>query len=139
MRVLPLVLAASTLGCTVDVYDRHDVVYGSATIGWTIGGSPEPAACTAKGVSTVRVVVEHDDGTLVSDDRMSCRATSARYVLRRGYYAATLTVLDAAGAPLADPRRTGTFHVSAGDDTFLTIDLVVPGHSASASTAGAER
>jgi hypothetical protein len=119
MRLAPLVLAVvPSFGCAAEVY-------GAATITWTIEGSSEPALCATRGVETVRIEVAHDDGTFEADDRLPCRASSARYVLRQGWYVVTLTFLDAAGAPRAGPRRTGSFHVTAGRDTFVTIDTVI--------------
>lgn len=130
MRLAPLPLFVLLAGaCTGEVYERNDPVYGSATIAWSISGSTDPAACPTHGVSSVRVVVEHDDGTLVSDDRIACRASSARYVLRHGSYEATLTLLDASGVALAEPRRSGTIFVAAGRDTFVMVDIIVPSTS----------
>lgn len=132
---LPLALAA-VCGCVLDVRDRRDVVYGSATVTWAIGGSPEPGACASYGIDGVRAVLEHDDGTLVADDRVPCRASSVRWVLRRGWYAATVTLLDGAGAALSAPRRSIDFYVAPERDTLVVVDFVPPVGSGGGALSG---
>jgi len=118
---LTLVAMAALCGCYLEEgpYERH---HGTATLAWSIDGGREPAACAAHNATFVRLFIRYeDDGGF--EDVVSCTRFASRYVLHRGWYTATLELLDAAQAPVSVPRDAGTFFVAQDREAFVTVDL----------------
>jgi hypothetical protein len=127
---LPVALAlaaAASAGCFIEGYEQQEVVYGTATLPWSIRGRSDAGACEERGVSEVHVVLRAEDGRVLADERLACAASGARYVLRRGWYEASLTLLEASERPISETRSTGPFFVSAGRDTLVRTDFVAVG------------
>lgn len=115
-----LVLAGAAFpGCILEHYDPN----GAVSFGWTIGGRWDSAACSELNTPLVHIVVRFDLYGVVVDDIVSCRALTVDYVLPRGWYRASLTLLDGVEEPVASSRETGRFYVSGGRDTFVTVDF----------------
>ena len=124
-RPSPVPLLMLLAGCMypTDLLSRHD---GTATIGWTIAGRWDAEACDERHASFVRVVVRFDLDEVEADDVVACSTMVRRYVLERGWYSASVTLLDAARAPVSDTLGTGSFYVSPGGDTFVGVDFGGP-------------
>lgn len=118
---LGLLAAAALCGCYLE-HDPYDGHHGTATLGWSIAGGRDPAACAANDATFVRVVISMDrDGAF--SDFASCTRFASRYVLERGWYTATLTLLDASFVPVAGPRETGSFYVSRDVEATVSVDF----------------
>lgn len=99
---------------------------GTATIGWTIAGRWDGEACTERSASFVRIVVRFDLDEVAAEDVVACSTMVKRYVLDRGWYSASLTLLDASRAPISNTLVTASFYVSPGGDTFAGVDFGGP-------------
>lgn len=103
-------------------------VYGTATLAWTIEGRADPALCAEHDATFVHVVVRDDDeDVVIDDDWRACRDLDVRYVLRRGWHHATLTLADANRAALSPSRETGRFYVDGPRDVFVVVDFAAIG------------
>lgn len=113
---LAVVLAA----CTHDPFDRD---YGTATIAWTIDGRADPDRCALHDARFVRVVLREGEHAEVSDRWVPCRDLDVRFVLRRGWYGATITLADATYRAISTVRTTGSFYVDGDRDVLVVVDI----------------
>jgi hypothetical protein len=124
LATLPRALAlaafvTASAGCVFEnYYDHH---YGTVSLAWTINGTAEPSRCTATPI--VHVVVRDDFDDVIADHHVACTALASRYVVLRGWYHASLTLLDASGRSVSFSRETGSFYVGARRDTYVRVDL----------------
>lgn len=94
---------------------------GSVTFAWSIGDASDRTACADRSASTVHVVVRDDLGDIVDDDLAPCDSFRSRYLLDRGWYDASLTLLDVRRTPVSETQRTNAFYVSPRVDTFVEV------------------
>jgi hypothetical protein len=94
---------------------------GSVTFAWSIGNASDRKACTARSASTAHVVVRDDVNDIVEDDEAQCDSFRSRYFLDRGWYDASLTLVDVRRSPVSETRRTSAFYVSPRVDTFVEV------------------
>jgi hypothetical protein len=94
---------------------------GSVTFGWTIGKASDRKACTDRSATAVRVVVRDDVNDVVADDDASCDSFRSRYLLDRGWYDASLTLVDSRRSPVSETQPSNAFYVSPRVDTFVEV------------------
>ncbi len=99
---------------------------GSVTFGWSIGGASDPTACTDRSASAVHVIVRDDKNGVAADTSTPCAAFRARYLLDRGWYDASLTLVDERRNPVSETRRTIPFYVAPRADTFIEVAFDPP-------------
>jgi hypothetical protein len=121
-----LAIAASS-GCVVERYEAASYRRGTATIHWAIASRADASVCAEHGAAFVDVVLREELGEVIADDLAACGSFATRYVLRRGWYAATLTLLDDARRPLALPQDTGGFYVAPARDTSIAVSFLPHG------------
>lgn len=121
LLVASMALGATSLeGCVVDVWGFHD---GWADVRWTVGGSVEPNACSARGASLVQVSIWSDDHhDWVADDVFDCAAFGASYHVHRGSYDVRVTLLDDRRFAVSETREV-FFTVWRDRTTFVTVDF----------------
>ena len=124
LGTLAIAAAAALQGCYVDhYYHDHFYDYGTATLGWTIGGRADPMECTRHGAAYVHVVLRHDDDGIEADDLVVCTRLAIAYALHPGVYTAQLTMVDANHAPVSPTEDPGSLYVYAGVDTFVSVNF----------------
>ena len=94
---------------------------GSVTVGWSVGGATDRTTCSDRAASIVRVVVRDDLNDVVVDDEVACTSFRSRYLLDRGWYDASLTLMNTRGASVSETQRTNSFYVSPRVDTFVEV------------------
>lgn len=94
---------------------------GSVTFAWSIGDAADPGSCRARSATAVHVVVRDDIGDLAVDADAPCESFRAKYLLDRGWYEATLVLVDVRGAPVSETQRSNALYVSPRTDTFVEI------------------
>jgi hypothetical protein len=114
LGALALALVASS--CIVPVR-----VPGTVTFAWTVGGTANRKACTDRNATFVHVIVRDDAGDLVEDDAAPCDSFRSRYVLDRGWYSASLTLLDGQRRRVSETQDTGELYVTPRLDTFVEV------------------
>jgi hypothetical protein len=116
-RLVTLALAAFTVSsCILPVRFQ-----GSVTLAWTVAGTSDRTACTDRNARAVRVVVRDDVNDVVEDDDAPCTSFRTRYLLDRGWYDASLTLVDPQRTPVSETQRTNAFYVSPRVDTFVEV------------------
>jgi len=116
-RLVSIALAAFVASsCILPIH-----LQGSVTFAWSIGNASDRTACTDRNASTVRVVLRDDINDIIADDEAPCAAFRSRYLLDRGWYDASLTLLDTGRRPVSETQRTNAFYVSSRVDTFVEV------------------
>lgn len=113
--------AAASHGCVIEANDLRAPRYGTATVGWTIGGRADRSRCASEGAAQARVVLER--ATPIADERVPCTAFARRWAVEHGWYTATVTLVDASGAPVSATHQTASFYVRSDEDTLVTVDF----------------
>ena len=118
-RIAPIALvAASFAACFIPSH-----AWGTARIAWTLEGRADPALCATHDAELTHVVIRADDDDVAAEDWWPCRHLVAGYVLRRGWYRATLTLADANRASVGRSRESSSFHVDDEGDVLVELDL----------------
>jgi hypothetical protein len=116
-----LALASALAGCVIETHDYYDHHYGTVSVAWTLDGRSDPALCTR--TPLVRVVLREDGDDIAADDRVACASLGSRYLATRGWYTASLTLIDATGKSASVTRDIGPFWVPARQTTYVQVDL----------------